>query len=175
MNTQHNRHAGHEMDPLERLTDLRVGAPPGFSERVMDALEPQRGGRAVISWPSRLGMRLPMVARAAIILLVFSAALMAILLSRDEPETASHALTFALYAPTAESVELIGDFTGWEGLHMQRKDPDRDTGRWIIAIKLAEGRYEYGFLIDGNQWVADPTALAHRPDGFGNENALLQL
>jgi hypothetical protein len=33
--------------------------------------------------------------------------------------------------------------------------------------------YEYGFLVDGKDWTADPNADGFTADGFGGENSIL--
>jgi len=84
------------------------------------------------------------------------------------------AVQFDLYAPEAGRVELVGDFTAWESDRILLEGPDA-AGRWIVHVELPAGRYEYLFLVDGQQWVTDPLAYAHRPDGFGNQNAVMNL
>jgi 1,4-alpha-glucan branching enzyme len=48
-------------------------------------------------------------------------------------------------------------------------------GVWTVELPLAPGRrYEYMFVVDG-RWVTDPTAPASVDDGFGGQNAVLDL
>jgi len=42
-------------------------------------------------------------------------------------------------------------------------------------VPLPPGNYEYVFVVDGERWVADPRAARYRPDGFGNNNAMLTV
>ncbi len=60
---------------------------------------------------------------------------------------------FEYYNPQAKSVYLAGDFNNWSTTsHPMRKEED---GTFWIVLKLAPGKYEYKFIVDG-QWTADP-------------------
>lgn len=78
-----------------------------------------------------------------------------------------------LSQPQAASVAVAGDFNGW--------NPDRtplqrtDGGMWTATIPLTPGRYQYMFVIDGKQWMADPLAAEDAVDGFGSQNAVLDV
>lgn len=75
-------------------------------------------------------------------------------------------------APGSSSVAVVGDFNDW--------DSDRDVmvrqgsnGVWKARLELPPGVYEYGFVIDGRDWLSDPNADQYLADGFGGRNALL--
>jgi hypothetical protein len=72
---------------------------------------------------------------------------------------------------SASSVQLMGSFTGWERRHDLHETA---PGLWSITVPLAEGVHDYAFLVDGQQWVADPYASQVR-DGFGGINSRLTL
>lgn len=56
-------------------------------------------------------------------------------------------VTFKVFAPEARSVSLLGDFNKWDpGTHPMRNKGD---GKWQRALLLTPGRYDYGFLVDG--------------------------
>jgi 1,4-alpha-glucan branching enzyme len=57
---------------------------------------------------------------------------------------------------------------------MRLQGPDA-SGHWTINVELPEGHYEYQFLVNGKTWVTDPNADAYRPDGFGRENAVVDV
>ncbi len=78
----------------------------------------------------------------------------------------------ALLDPEAESVAIAGDFNGWNpGLTPLRRS---SNGLWTFTIPLKPGRYQYMFSVDG-RWVTDPLASEFSPDGFGDENAVLDV
>jgi len=81
---------------------------------------------------------------------------------------------FQIHAPGAHQVELLGDFNNWTPGTIQLRGPDA-SGHWTANIELPEGRHEYQFLVDGKTWVTDPRASTHRPDGFGRENAVVEV
>jgi hypothetical protein len=75
--------------------------------------------------------------------------------------------------PDASTVDVAGDFNGW--------DPGRTPlepasgGAWTVTLPLEPGRYEYMFVVNGKEWVADPLAVEQNDDGFGSQNAVLDV
>jgi 1,4-alpha-glucan branching enzyme len=54
---------------------------------------------------------------------------------------------FVYDSPHAESASVAGDFCDWQtDRYPLRKDK---KGLWTTTIKLAPGRYEYRFVVDG--------------------------
>jgi hypothetical protein len=78
---------------------------------------------------------------------------------------------FRLEAPDASEVALVGSFTGWEPQYVLNRVAD---GSWSALVPLSPGIHDYGFVVDGTQWVIDPTA-PRTQDGFGGENSRLAL
>jgi len=76
---------------------------------------------------------------------------------------------FALFAPTAEIVMLVGEFTNWEQNPVTLKK-GRD-GTWKAMIDLEQGEHEYRFIVDG-QWQDDEQCTERRPNGFGQQNCI---
>ena len=81
---------------------------------------------------------------------------------------------FSLVAPGARSVEVAGDFNGWQPVRAQLRDPEGD-GTWSGMIPVAAGMHKYMFVIDGRRWVSDPRAHRFVDDGFGMKNSLLSV
>lgn len=156
------------------LAELRRRAPDGFAARVMARLpaEPDRGwaGRWRRLWPEDGHWFLPALAGACATLALIGLTSMPLRSVTDGRMT----VRFELHAPDAGRVELVGDFTAWQPGRIRLEGPDA-SGHWTADIRLPEGRHEYIFLVDGRQWVADPAAAVHRPDGFGRENAVVDL
>ena len=81
-------------------------------------------------------------------------------------------IAFAMVAPEAQNVFLVGDFNGWNvESHPLKKD---SNGTWKISINLTPGRYQYRFLVDG-LWRDDPNCTTFIPNSYGGENCLLIL
>jgi hypothetical protein len=78
-----------------------------------------------------------------------------------------------LLQPEARSVSVAGDFNGWNP--GQTKLERSEGGMWTTTIALKPGRYQYMFVIDGKQWIADPFATDDAVDGFGSQNAVLDV
>jgi hypothetical protein len=68
-----------------------------------------------------------------------------------------------------ERVELMGDFTLWAPLPM-----NRDGEVWVLELKVPEGIHHFGFLVDGDWYVPEdaPDAVA---DEWGRKNATLVI
>lgn len=78
-----------------------------------------------------------------------------------------------LLQPGARSVSVAGDFNGWNPA--QTPLERSGDGMWTATIPLKPGRYQYMFVIDGKQWIADPLATEEATDGFGSQNAVLDV
>jgi 1,4-alpha-glucan branching enzyme len=70
----------------------------------------------------------------------------------------------------AARVCLSGSFNQWS---YQSHCMQRDVSAWSITVPLPPGRYEYGFMVDGNDWQADPGAALSEESGFGKTNSVL--
>ena len=163
-----------EPDFLKDLRGLRQAAPPDFAKRVMDALpaapDLPLGRRLRRLWPERNRWFLPALAGAVAMLVITS------FLAPRPARILDNRITvhFEIHAPDAQAVELVGTFTDWQSGRLQLTGPDA-SGHWTADVDLPAGRYEYGFLVDGQHWVADPNAEIRRNDGFGRENAVIEL
>jgi len=159
---------------LELLGEEAEAAPGDLLGRVLGALpaEPDRTWHDRLRglWPRGAGWLTPALAGAMAALLV------AVGVGRwwPGPATDTVAVTFEVHAPGAREVALVGSFNGWRPGEIVLQGPDA-TGYWTTSVRLPSGRHEYLFLVDGKTWVTDPRAPAHRPDGFGRANALIEL
>lgn len=69
----------------------------------------------------------------------------------------------------AREVEIVGDFTFWEPVPM-----DRDGSQWSVQLEIPEGTHHFGFLADG-EWFLPDNAPDAVPDEWGRENATLVI
>lgn len=79
---------------------------------------------------------------------------------------------FVIYQPDVKHAEIIGNFTNWSPVAMERIG---NSGYWSIAIELAEGEYRYSYLLEDGQQIADPTVLTREQDDFGGENSIIKV
>lgn len=79
---------------------------------------------------------------------------------------------FVLVAPQAARVSLVGDFNRWDpaATPMERTPTG---GTWSVVIPLSAGRHEYAFVVDGKQWLPDPSAPMAPVDGLGAPNSVV--
>ena len=80
-------------------------------------------------------------------------------------------LTLKLVAPSAKHVYVAGSFNNWHAAALPLKAAG---GEWSGEVKLAPGRYEYLFVVDG-KWLPDPGATEKIPNPFGGFNSLLSV
>lgn len=89
------------------------------------------------------------------------------------PHVTDQGIAFRFEAPNAKQVYIAGEFNGWS--------PNKDALKrisqtcWEIVIPLKPGRYEYKFVIDGNQWREDPYSPGYVPDPYGGRNSVLVI
>jgi 1,4-alpha-glucan branching enzyme len=91
-----------------------------------------------------------------------------------DPETGEpvSGTSFAVWAPNARHVALIGDFNGWDGnTHPMRRV--QQSGVWEIFVPGLGGGTTYKYLVEGSDGIwrqkADPLAFhAERPPATGS-------
>lgn len=93
--------------------------------------------------------------------------------ARTEQKEPKVFVRLILLQPEAHSVSVAGDFNGWNPA--QTPLERSDGGVWTATIPLPPGRYQYMFVIDGKEWIADPLAAEETTDGFGAHNAVLDV
>ena len=94
--------------------------------------------------------------------------------SSNEPAAPPVVLVrLVMVQPGAKVVQAAGDFNGWNPSETPLQ-PTAD-GAWTVTLPLEPGRYEYQFVIDGEQWIGDPFAAEQSDDGFGSRNAVLDV
>lgn len=83
------------------------------------------------------------------------------------------AVVFVSLYPRAESVNIAGDFNGWnpEKTPMVR-NPNKGT--WHIRLPLGAGQYRYRLVVDG-QWQQDPYNEWKEINEFGEYNSVLEV
>lgn len=72
-----------------------------------------------------------------------------------------------------KSVSVAGTFNNWDR-NASPMHADADGKTWRIELPLLEGKHQYKFVLDGKDWITDPTAKSES-DGNGNTNSTLLL
>lgn len=94
--------------------------------------------------------------------------------TKDKQETTS----ISCKAPDAQSVFLAGTFNNWDPgtTPMERSE----NGEWSAQLELAQGRYEFKFIVDG-EWCCAPGCQADHtcpdcvPNDCGTMNRVLEV
>ena len=87
-------------------------------------------------------------------------------------EHAGKQQAFSITAPTAMSVQLVGDFTHWQEKPISMKK--ESGGVWKTQVELPPGTHHYRFLVDG-EWRDDPECTVRVPNPFGGQNSVRQV
>lgn len=75
---------------------------------------------------------------------------------------------------SASTVLLTGTFTMWGGDLAHGAIPFvlGNDGGWTLTHTFEAGVHQYKFVIDGTNWIADPTNPTTIDDGFGGKNSV---
>lgn len=78
-------------------------------------------------------------------------------------------IEFKFYAPKSKKVFVAGCFNNWK----PEKTPLKKdaNGNWTATVKLAPGRYEYKYLVDG-VWQNAQEPVECVPNAFGSWNCV---
>lgn len=79
---------------------------------------------------------------------------------------------FVIYRPGAGQTEIMGTFTGWAPVPMQKIGT---SGYWSLTLSVPEGEHRYSYLVENGQQIADPTVLIRERDDFGGENSIIKV
>jgi predicted carbohydrate-binding protein with CBM48 len=173
-------------DLVERIVrHLRrpIQIDPGLDARVMQQIAalPARGGagRAATAWrwltQSRRVSLSPLTGLAAAAAVVLLAVVPSWRRLRAPAEPASREFQFVLVAPRAATVSLVGDFNDWDVARTPMRPVRADGSVWSAVVPLPPGRYRYAFLVNGSQWLADPSAPAALDDEFGAPSSVVTV
>jgi hypothetical protein len=86
----------------------------------------------------------------------------------------SQVVQFAIAAPNANTVTLVGDFNSWDA-KTTPMTKGAVEGLWTVTVPLATGSYQYAFVVDGTTWVADPAATIALEDEFGTPSSVVTI
>ena len=81
-------------------------------------------------------------------------------------------IDFKFFAPQAKKVELGGCFNNWKANKNQLKKDA--AGNWKTSLKLAPGRYEYRYLVDG-VWQNAQEPVECVPNASGTWNCVVHV
>jgi hypothetical protein len=79
---------------------------------------------------------------------------------------------FVFVAPQARRVAVVGDFNDW-GLNDSALVAVNHQGVWSVTAPVPAGVHRYAFVVDGKEWVADPSAPRSAGDDFGLPSSAL--
>ncbi len=80
---------------------------------------------------------------------------------------------FAINAPTAKEVYLVGDFNHWK-INDESKLSRLSDGKWEKRLTLSPGKYRYKFVVDG-EWLLDTKNPEKEPNPFGTFDSITKF
>ena len=167
-----------EMVVQELQQPVRLDA--SFERRVMvrvRRLYAQRRRRGLGSWLG-VASRVTHHPGWAAALAAGIVALVAVGVLRTRPPASTSAssvfepVQFVLVAPSAQSVAVVGDFNDW-GLNDSALVATNHQGVWSVTAPVPAGVHRYAFVVNGKEWVADPSAPRSAGDDFGMPSSAL--
>lgn len=88
-------------------------------------------------------------------------------------EDALKDIQFAIRAPDAKDIYLVGDFNSWKA-DDNAKMSRLDDGRWVRLMGLTPGKYKYKFIIDG-RWEIDCENSDKELNNYGTFDSIIKL
>ena len=83
------------------------------------------------------------------------------------------AVAFVTLYPRAQSVQIAGDFNGWQPAKLPMEKVG-ESGVWQASAKLSPGKYRYRLVVDG-QWQQDPYNETTELNPFGGYNSIVEV
>lgn len=96
-----------------------------------------------------------------------AAGLLAVAVLPAAPAARPQRVQFVLVAPDAKTVNVVGDFNGWDKKHPDFHAKNHGGGVWSVTAPVLPGYHRYAFLVDDSLWVTDPSAPRVGDDDFG--------
>jgi len=92
-------------------------------------------------------------------------------LFEEKSSVPKKSVVFEYQNKNAKKVVLTGDFNNWDISSDQMFD--LGDGNWSITMFLEPGRYEYKYVVDDTEWIADPNAKEFVDDGYGGKRSVV--
>lgn len=181
---RHNQQDFPPRDPLgEGIRNIPYASPdPDLTRRIMSGLPPRKPGwierlRRAARTPITITVS-PLLGAAALLVVGFIAGTLYHQLGvyrsggGNGVQNGGVPVVFQFSDPAARTVAVIGTFNNWDPQgHEMVQDPQ--TGAWRLQLRLAPGKHDYVFWVDGEKTAPDPRADLIREDDFGNRNSVL--
>ncbi len=79
-------------------------------------------------------------------------------------------VTFEVNNTDAQAVVLVGEFNGWTPVAMK----PAKNGPFRAKVRLPkDGRYQFRYLVNGQEWLNDEAADAYWPNEHGGQNSVV--
>ncbi|MBN1178642.1 MAG: glycogen-binding domain-containing protein [Anaerolineae bacterium] len=88
-------------------------------------------------------------------------------------KSADKQVRFELEAEAGSAVAVAGTFNDWDPTKTPMKE-NPDSGKFATAVKLASGRHEYKFVVNG-EWRVDPNCPEWTPNDCGSLNSVVTV
>jgi hypothetical protein len=82
-------------------------------------------------------------------------------------------MAFTIEAPAAKDIYIVGDFNDWK-INDESRLGRCENGCWEKRMGLAQGRYRYQFVVDGNRTL-DSKNPDFEPNPFGTFDSVMKI
>jgi chromosome partitioning protein len=82
-------------------------------------------------------------------------------------------VTFALESSAGKDIYVAGDFNDWK-INNESRLARGENGCWEKRVRLAQGRYRYKFVVDG-EWMVDSRNQAREINAFGSFDSVMEI
>jgi 1,4-alpha-glucan branching enzyme len=79
---------------------------------------------------------------------------------------------FAVWAPNARAVSVVGDFNGWDPFVHPLKPRSNGTKSVSVTLPVSQ-RYAFRYLDENGQWLDDEAAHEYVDNGAGGVNSVV--
>ena len=94
-------------------------------------------------------------------------------LAEIAPAPVNRLISFAINAPLANEIHVVGDFNQWKP-NEESKLTRSEDGRWEKCLELSPGRHKYKFIVDG-EWTIDSQNAEREANIFGTFDSVIKL
>jgi hypothetical protein len=162
-------HVPPALEPVIRELRRPVQLAASFDARVMNAIR----GLAHRDMRVAPGRASPPNWRVWTAFGAVAAAMLAMVFIPSTRTGPAQRVQFVLVAPDAKTVNVVGDFNGWDTAHPAFHAKNHGGGVWSVTAPVRPGYHRYAFLVDDSLWVADPSAPRVGDGDFGIQSSAI--
>ena len=87
-------------------------------------------------------------------------------------------VTFSLpvdHVGEQRDVRVLADFNDWSWINGIQLKNEGESYAGTVELPAQPAKYQFRYLVDGNEWINDPSAEGYLPNVHGSTNCLFEL